>query len=42
MMKMKKKKAQKSVSGKENLIFKIIKTVQKQLKLKMKFTILKN
>ena len=36
MIKIKKQKAQKSVSYKENLNFKIIKTVQKQLKLKIK------
>ena len=35
-MKMKKQKAQKSMSLKENLIFKIIKTIYKQVKLKMK------
>ena len=35
-MKMKKQKAQKSMSLKENLNFKIIKTIYKQLKLKLK------
>ena len=36
MMKIKKQKAQKSVSQEENLNFKIIKTVEKHLKLKIK------
>ena len=40
-MKIKKQKAQKSVSYKENLNFKIIKTVQKQQKLKTERTIQK-
>ena len=40
-MKIKKPKAHKSVLKKENLNFKTIKTVQKQLKLKMKYTIQK-
>ena len=35
-MKTKKQKAQKSMSLKENLNFKIIKTIYKQLKLKLK------
>ena len=35
-MKMKKQKAQKSMSLKENLNFKITKTIYKQLKLKLK------
>ena len=41
MMKIKKKKAQKSVPKKEILNFKIVKTVQKHLKLKIKQTIQK-
>ena len=40
-MKIKKQKAQKSVSYKENLNFKIVKTVQKQQKLKTERTIQK-
>ena len=41
MMKIKKQKAQKSVSQKEKLNFKMIKTVQNQLKSRIKQTILK-
>ena len=38
MMKIKNQEAQKSVSQKENLNLKIIKTVQKHIKLKIKLT----
>ena len=41
MMKIKKQKAQKSLSQKEKLNFKMIKTVQNQLKSRIKQTILK-
>ena len=41
MMKIKKQNAQKSVSQKEKLNFKMIKTVQNQLKSRIKQTILK-